>query len=279
MKIYHTIAEYRAFRRSVTVSLGIVPTMGYLHEGHMSLVRRARTENGVCAAWIFVNPMQFAPKEDFTRYPRDEARDIAMLEQEGVDALFLPDVSEVYPPGFSTHVEVGRVTERLEGEMRPGHFRGVATVVNKFFNIMQPTRAYFGQKDAQQVVVIKKIVRDLNMDIEIVVCPTVREPDGLAMSSRNVYLNPLERDSALILYRSLMLGKQRLQEGQRDAKAIKAEMLRLLKSETLAQVDYVSIADTETMEELTMIRDKALVSLAVHIGPTRLIDNMILGEG
>lgn len=278
MKIYRTIAEYRAFRRSVTASLGLVPTMGYLHEGHMSLVRRARTENALCATWIFVNPMQFGPKEDFGSYPRDEAKDIAMLATEGVDALFLPDVGEIYPAGFSTHLEVEGVTERLEGEMRPGHFRGVATVVTIFFNIMQPTRAYFGQKDAQQVVVIRKMVRDMNMGIDIVVCPTVRERDGLAMSSRNVYLNPMEREAALVLYRSLCLAKERWDGGQRDASAIKREMLSLLKSEPLAQVDYVSIADTETLEELSAIGDKALVSLAVRIGKTRLIDNLVLGE-
>ncbi len=279
MKIYRTITEYREFRRSVTASLGLVPTLGYLHEGHMSLVRRARAENALCAAWIFVNPMQFGPKEDFGSYPRDEDKDIAMLEKEGVDALFLPDVGEIYPAGFSTHVEVEGVTERLEGEMRPGHFRGVATVVTIFFNIMQPTRAYFGQKDAQQVVVIRKMVRDMNMGIEVVVCPTVRERDGLAMSSRNVYLNSMEREAALALYRSLCLAKERWDGGQRDAGAIKRELLSLLKSEPLAQVDYVSIADTETLEELSAISDKALISLAVRIGKTRLIDNIILGEG
>lgn len=278
MKIYRTIAEYRAFRRSVTASLGLVPTMGYLHEGHVSLVRRARAENALCAAWIFVNPMQFGPKEDLASYPRDEDKDIAMLEKEGVDALFLPDVGEIYPAGFNTHVEVEGVTQRLEGEMRPGHFRGVATVVTIFFNIMQPTRAYFGQKDAQQVVVIRKMVRDMNMGIDIIVCPTVRERDGLAMSSRNVYLNPMEREAALVLYRSLCLAKERWDGGQRDARAMKREMTSLLRSEPLAQVDYVSIADTETLEELSAIDGKAVVSLAVRIGKTRLIDNMVLGE-
>ena len=213
MRIIHTIAEYQEARRSLQGSLGLVPTMGYLHEGHLSLVRRARDENDTCAAWIFVNPLQFGPSEDYERYPRDEARDIELLEQEGVDLLFMPSAEEIYPPGFSTYVEAQGVSEQLEGRVRPGHFRGVATVVLKFFNIMAPNRAYFGQKDAQQVVVLKKLVRDLNLPVELVICPTVREPDGLAMSSRNAYLTPEERAAAPVLYRGFDGGPGRLEYG------------------------------------------------------------------
>ena len=277
MQVLTTIAAFREARRKLGGSLGLVPTMGYLHEGHLSLVRRARADNDLCAVWIFVNPTQFGPHEDFERYPRDEARDMALLEQEGVELLFLPSLEEIYPRGFSTYVDVEGVTERLEGEFRPGHFRGVATVVAKFFNIMEPTRAYFGQKDAQQVVVIQKMVRDLNLDVEVVVCPTVREPDGLALSSRNVYLNPLEREAALVLYRSLCLAQGHWAAGQRDAGALRQEVTDLIKAEPLAHIDYVSIAHPETLEELSRIEEKALVSLAVRIGKTRLIDNLVLG--
>ena len=278
MQVLTTIATFREARRKLGGSLGLVPTMGYLHEGHLSLVRRARAENDATAVWVFVNPTQFGPHEDFERYPRNEARDTALLEQEGVDMLFFPGLEEIYPRGFSTYVDVEGVTERLEGEFRPGHFRGVATVVAKFFNIMEPTRAYFGQKDAQQVVVIQKMVRDLNMDVEIVVCPTVREPDGLALSSRNVYLNPLERQAALVLYRSLCLAQARWAAGQRDARALRQEMTDLIKAEPLAHIDYVSIAHPETLEELSRIGETGLVSLAVRIGKTRLIDNVVLGK-
>jgi pantoate--beta-alanine ligase len=251
--------------------------MGYLHEGHLSLVRRARAENDVVVVSIFVNPTQFAPHEDFATYPRDPERDLALLEKEGTDLVFMPTAEEMYPPGFSSWVNVEKVTERLEGAFRPTHFRGVATVVTKLFNIVEPHRAYFGQKDAQQAVVIKKMVADLNMNLEIVVLPTVREPDGLAMSSRNVYLNPQERQAALVLFKSLNLARQLWEQGERDAQRLRQEMVALIEREPLAKIDYVSIADPETLEELTEVSRSALVSLAVRFGKTRLLDNIILG--
>lgn len=276
MRVYRTIAEMRAARADCRGTFGLVPTMGYLHEGHLSLVRRARAENDVCAAWIFVNPTQFAPADDFERYPRDEDRDTRLLEAEGVDILFMPPVEEIYPPGFDTTVEVKDVTERLEGRSRPGHFRGVTTVVTKFFHIMQPSRAYFGQKDAQQVVVIRKLVRDLAFGIEIVVCPTVREPDGLAMSSRNAYLERSERKAATVLYRALKRAQERWASGVRDGDALRREMRAVLESQPLARTDYVSVADPETLEELDRIGGRALASIAAYVGPPRLIDNVIL---
>ena len=277
MKILRTIDAYRQERAAVLGTLGLVPTMGYLHEGHLSLVQRAKAENDACAAWIFVNPIQFNDKEDFSRYPRDEARDCALLEQEGVDLLFTPSFDEIYPPAFGTYVNVDGVTEPLEGAFRPGHFRGVATVVTKFFNIMAPTRAYFGQKDAQQVAVIKKMVHDLNLPVEVVVCPTVREQDGLAMSSRNVNLNSQERQAALVLYRALCLAQEHWAKGSRDAGAIRQAMTSLIEGEPLAKIDYVSVAHPVTLQELERIEGAALVSLAVQIGRVRLIDNVVLG--
>lgn len=280
MRIIRTIQEFREARKALSGSMGLVPTMGYLHQGHLSLVRRARTENQTCAAWIFVNPLQFGPSEDFERYPRDEARDIALLEKERTDLLFLPSVEEVYPPSFSTYVDVRGVSAPLEGMVRPGHFQGVATVVLKFFNIMEPDRAYFGQKDAQQVVVLKKMVRDLNLRVELVVCPTVREPDSLAMSSRNVYLSPAERVVAPVLYRALCLAQERYAAGQRDAEAMRKDMTALIQSigEAVSGIDYVSIAHPETLHELKVAEEGALVSLAVRFGNIRLIDNVVLGQ-
>ncbi len=256
--------------------IGFVPTMGYLHEGHLELVRRARAENQTVVVSIFVNPTQFGPSEDFATYPRDPERDLAMLEKERTDIVFMPDTEEMYPEGFSSWVEVERVTERLEGAFRPGHFRGVATVVAKLFNIVEPTKAYFGQKDAQQLLVIKKMVADLNMNLEIVAVPTVREPDGLAMSSRNIYLNPEERRAALVLWKALGLAKGLWERGERDAGRIRGEMIALINSEPLAKIDYVSIADPDTLLELDRIDRPALVSMAVRIGRTRLIDNITL---
>ncbi len=276
VKISRTIEDFRAARGEARGTLGLVPTMGYLHEGHLSLVRRARAENEVCAAWIFVNPAQFGPGEDFERYPRDEGQDIRLLEDERVDLLFMPPVEEIYPPGFNSYVEVQDMTERLEGAARPGHFRGVTTVVAKFFNIMHPDRAYFGQKDAQQVVVIKKLVRDLDFPIEIVVCPTVREPDGLAMSSRNAYLDPEERRAATVLYRALCQARRLWSGVTRDPEALHRAINEILATEPLAQPDYVSVADPETLEELEAPAGYALASMAVRIGRTRLIDNMVL---
>lgn len=278
MEVCTTIPHFREKRKPLIGSLGLVPTMGFLHAGHLSLVRRARADNDHVAVSIFVNPTQFGPHEDFARYPRDVARDLDLLQREGVDLVFAPDISEMYPPGYHTYVIVEEITERLEGLARPGHFRGVATVVAKLFNIVQPTRAYFGQKDAQQAVVIQQMVRDLNFDLEIVVCPTVREPDGLAMSSRNVYLNPDERRAATVLYRALQRANHLYASGERDASAIRHAMLDLIEAEPLARPDYVSLANPRTLVELERVEGRALASLAVRIGTTRLIDNMLLGE-
>jgi len=276
MQVVKTISQFRQLRQPVTGSVGFVPTMGYLHEGHLSLVRQARAENSTVVASIFVNPTQFAPAEDFRSYPRDFDRDLALLGKEKTDIVFAPSEEEMYPATFSTWVDVEKVTERLEGACRPGHFRGVATVVTKLFNIVQPTRAYFGQKDAQQALVIKRIVADLNMNTEIVVIPTVRESDGLAMSSRNTYLNPKERQAATVLFKALSLARRLRQDSEKDAEEIRQQMASLILKEPLAQIEYVSIADAETLEELKIIDRQALALLAVRIGKTRLIDNMLL---
>ncbi|MBM2832068.1 MAG: Pantothenate synthetase [Dehalococcoidia bacterium] len=277
MKVIKTIAEARALRRQLTGSLGFVPTMGYLHEGHLTLVRHSRAENRHTAVSIFVNPTQFSPKEDYQSYPRDEARDLAMLEAERTDFVFMPSEEEIYPRAFSTWVEVTRITDRLEGAVRPGHFRGVATVVNKLFNIIEPTRAYFGQKDAQQVTVIQRMAADLNMNLQVVVAPTVREPDGLAMSSRNVYLTPAGRKAAPVLFRSLQLAREMWAKGEKDAGRLRQAVTAHIEAEPLARLDYVSVADTETLEELSVIDRPALVSLAVKLGKPRLMDNILLG--
>lgn len=279
MQVVRTIAEVRAIRRALPGTWGFVPTMGYLHEGHLSLVRRARAENDHVAVSIFVNPTQFGPHEDYNRYPRDLERDLRLLEPLGVDLVFVPSVEEMYPPGFQTWVIVEEVSQPLEGASRPGHFRGVATVVTKLFHIVQPDRAYFGQKDAQQVVVIRRMVQDLNIPVEIVVCPTVREPDGLAMSSRNTYLNPEERRAATVLFRALQAAKARYEQGERDAERLREAMREVIQAEPLARLDYVSVADPETLRELSQVEDRALLSLAVYIGKTRLIDNLLLPEG
>jgi len=277
MEVVHTIEEMRDVRDKYTGSLGFVPTMGYLHEGHLELVRRARAENSRVAASIFVNPTQFGPKEDYAKYPRDTKRDLHLLDQEDTDIVFMPSAEEIYPPGSCTWVDVEKITEPLEGAVRPGHFRGVATVVAKLFNIVQPTRAYFGDKDAQQLAVIRKMVADLNMNVEIVAVPTVREADGLAMSSRNTYLDPEERQSALVLYKSLKLARKLYREGEKDANVIRDEMTSLIRGEPRADIGYVSVADADTLQELDKIEGPALVSLAVNIGKTRLIDNTTLG--
>ncbi|MEE8618659.1 MAG: pantoate--beta-alanine ligase [Dehalococcoidales bacterium] len=277
MKIVETIADMKRLRQQIVEPVGFVPTMGYLHEGHLSLVRRTRLENPSVVVSIFVNPTQFGPQEDIDRYPRDPQRDLALLEKEGTDIVFMPPVAEMYPQQFSSWVEVGEVTDRLEGASRPGHFRGVSTVVAKLFNIVQPTRAYFGQKDAQQAIVIKKMVADLDMNLEVIILPTVREPDGLAMSSRNTYLNPEERQAALVLYQALTLAQQLWSQGEKDAEKLRREMLTLIQEQPLASIDYDSIANAETLDELDVVNLPALVSLAVIIGKTRLIDNVVLG--
>jgi len=276
MKVIETIAEMKELRLRLAKPVGLVPTMGYLHEGHLALVRQARVENSSVVVSIFVNPTQFDRREDFKQYPRDPQRDLALLEKEGTDIIFMPSADEMYPPPFSSWVEVGKLAERLEGASRPGHFRGVVTVVAKLFNIVQPTRAYFGQKDAQQAVVIKRTVADLNMNLEIVTVPTVREPDGLAMSSRNICLSPEERQAATVLYRALCLAQQLYSQGETNAQCLRQEMTELIQNEQLASIDYVSVADPETLEELDKASPPALVSLAVKIGNTRLIDNVVL---
>jgi pantoate--beta-alanine ligase len=276
MQVVKPIFEIRALRQKLSGTVGFVPTMGYLHKGHLALVKQARRENSTVIVSIYVNPTQFGPREDFGAYPRDLNRDLELLKGGGVDIVFVPSDDEMYPPEFSSWVDVEKVTERLEGAARPGHFRGVATVVAKLFNIVQPSRAYFGQKDAQQVMVIKRMGADLNMGIEIVVVPTLRESDGLAMSSRNIYLSPKERQAAMILFKALTLARQLRRGGEKDAEEIRRQMTALIQKEPLAQIDYVSIADAETLEELSSIDRPAVASLAVRIGKTRLIDNMPL---
>jgi pantoate--beta-alanine ligase len=277
MKVVETIAELRKLRLKLPKPIGFVPTMGYLHQGHLSLVKQARAENPSVVVSIFVNPTQFGPQEDFTRYPRDTKRDLALLEKEKVDLAFMPTAEEMYPTGFDSWVEVGKLAERLEGASRPGHFRGVATVVAKLFNIVQPDRAYFGQKDAQQLIVIKKMASDLDMHLEVIAVPTVREPDGLAMSSRNTYLNAEERKQATVLYQALKLAQKLYTGGEKDARVIRQQMTVLIDKQPLAKIDYISIANAETLDELDKIKPPALVSLAVRIGKTRLIDNAVVG--
>lgn len=276
MQVIETIAELMALRQQLSDAVGFVPTMGYLHQGHLALVKRARTENSAVVVSIYVNPAQFGLREDFARYPRELDRDFELLQREKADIIFVPSDAEMYPPEFSSWIDVQKVTERLEGASRPGHFRGVATIVAKLFNLVQPSRAYFGQKDAQQAVVVKRIVADLNMGIEIVVVPTVRESDGLAMSSRNVHLSPEGRRAATVLFKALTLARQLGRGGEKDAEEIRRQITSLIQKEPLAGIDYVSIADARTLEELSFIDRPALASLAVTIGKTRLIDNMPL---
>ena len=279
MKVIESITEMKRTRYELLGTVGFVPTMGYLHEGHLSLVRQARAENDVAGVSIFVNPTQFGRGEDFAHYPRDPERDFALLQKVSTDFVFMPPVEEIYPTGYSTYVDVSGLTERLEGAARPGHFRGVTTVVAKLFNIVEPTRAYFGQKDAQQLLVIKKMAVDLNMNLEVIGCATIREPDGLAMSSRNTYLSPEEHRAGLVLSKSLALAQELWSKGERSADRIRQEMTALIQKEPLAEIDYVSVADPASLEELDHIAGPALVSLAVKIGVTRLIDNVVLGEG
>jgi pantoate--beta-alanine ligase len=276
MIVTESIADLKKARRSLRGAVGLVPTMGFLHDGHIELVRRSKKDGPNAVATIFVNPTQFGPKEDFASYPRDIPRDLRMLESVGTDIVFIPPPSEMYPPHFSTWVDVEKVTDRLEGAVRPGHFRGVATVCNKLFNLVEPTRAYFGQKDAQQCVVIKRMVADLNMNLEIVIVPTVRESDGLAMSSRNIYLSTDERKAAVVLSKSLALAREMYSKGERDAEKMRQSMISFIRKEPLAIIDYVSIADAETLEELDSIKPPALVSLVVKIGKPRLLDNTTL---
>lgn len=278
MKTIITLDELRNARQMLKGPVGLVPTMGFLHAGHISLVRQAHQECASTVVSIFVNPTQFGPKEDLAAYPRDLKHDLALLTPEGVDLVWAPTPEIMYPAGYQTWVTVDEVSQPLEGGMRPGHFRGVATVVAKLFNAIQPQKAYFGQKDAQQAAVIRRMALDLHFPLEVVVCPTLREPDGLAMSSRNVYLSSEERRAATILYRSLTTARNAFEQGERDTSHIRAIMMDILNSEPVARPQYVSCADLNTMQELEIIADRALLSMAVYIGKTRLIDNIILGE-
>lgn len=278
MKIETTIdavrAQVKEWRKS-GLSIGLVPTMGYLHEGHASLIKAARENNEKVVVSIFVNPMQFGPKEDLASYPRDLQKDSGLCEGLGVDLIFCPKPEEMYKPGFSTFVDMTVLTEELCGLSRPVHFRGVCTVVNKLFNIVKPDRAYFGQKDAQQLAVIRHMVDDLNMDIQIVSCPIVRESDGLAKSSRNTYLSDTERKAAVVLSRSIALGKKLVQEGEKSAPAIVNAMKKEIEQEPLAKIDYVKAVDGLTMQQIDEVKKPMLVAIAVYIGSTRLIDNFI----
>jgi len=256
--------------------VGLVPTMGFLHAGHLSLVRRARHECASVVVSIFVNPAQFGPQEDLEAYPRDIPRDLELLRAEGTDLVWMPAAGEMYPPGFQTWVTVQEVTQPLEGAQRPGHFRGVTTIVAKLFTAVQPHKAYFGQKDAQQAAVIRQMTRDLNFPVEIVVCPIVREADGLAMSSRNVYLNPAERQAATVLFRALMAAREGFASGVRDAGELRRIMAEVVNCEPLAALQYVSCADPLSLQELEGTVRRALLSLAVFVGKTRLIDNLLL---
>lgn len=275
MKVTGEIGAVRISRwANSETSWGLVPTMGYLHDGHLSLVRRARQENEFVVVSIYVNPTQFAPGEDLESYPRDLDRDLALLRDSGVDLVFTPANKTMYPEGFQTKVQVSNITGLLEGRSRPTHFEGVTTIVTKLFNIIQPTRAYFGQKDAQQAIVIKRLVEDLNLNLDLVVCPIIREPDGLAMSSRNVRLSPAERSSAVVLYQSLIAAKKTYQSGTSDADELRQLVSDMIRNEPLARLDYVSIADPTTLQELSIVGDEALISLAVFFGQVRLIDNI-----
>jgi pantoate--beta-alanine ligase len=276
MMIVSTLDELRSARLLLDGKLGLVPTMGYLHEGHISLARRAKAECDYVVVSIFVNPTQFGPNEDLSKYPRDLERDLHLLEDAGVDLVWTPTPEVMYPPDFQTWVEVEEMTRPLEGARRSGHFRGVTTVVTKLFNAVQPTKAYFGQKDAQQAAVIRQMTKDLNFPIEIVVCPIVREPDGLAMSSRNIYLDSEQRKAATVLYRSLNAAKTAYEQGERDAENLRRIMKATIVSEPLAQMQYVSCADYDTLQELEKITGKILLSMAVFFGKTRLIDNFVL---
>ncbi|MCE1253876.1 MAG: pantoate--beta-alanine ligase [Anaerolineae bacterium] len=276
MKLVRTLKELREARASLAEPVGLVPTMGYLHEGHLSLVQAAHRSCASVVVSIFVNPTQFGPQEDLARYPRDLQHDLDLLEKENVDIVWAPEDGEMYPPDYQTWVSVENVTRPLEGELRPGHFRGVTTVVSKLFNTVQPQKAFFGQKDAQQAQVILRMVADLNFPIDIQICPIIREADGLAMSSRNTYLSPAERQAAPILNRALLSARSLYENGERNAAVIKNSLQDIFKEEPLARPQYIAVVDPATFEEIGIIQDKALILLAVYFGKTRLIDNLIL---
>lgn len=279
MKIAYTIQDVRKQVkewRKEGLTVGLVPTMGYLHEGHASLMKKAVEENDRVVTSVFLNPTQFGPTEDLEAYPQDFEKDCAMCESLGVDLVFHPEPEEMYAPDFCTWVDMDVLSKTLCGKSRPIHFRGVCTVVSKLFHIVTPDRAYFGQKDAQQLAIIRRMVRDLNMDIEIVGCPIVREEDGLAKSSRNTYLNEQERKAALVLSQSIFLGQKMVEEGETDAQKIKTAMIEKIKAEPLANIDYVEIVDGLSMQPIKTVQSPTLVAIAVYIGKTRLIDNFIV---
>lgn len=278
MQIFTTVADMKAqikAWKAEGASIGLVPTMGYLHEGHMSLIDTARKSCDKVVVSVFVNPIQFGPNEDFDSYPRDLEHDSAICEAHGADAVFHPSDDEMYPQGFNTFVEVETLTDALCGAKRPGHFRGVCTVVTKLFNIVEPDRAFFGQKDAQQLAVIKRMVADLNMNLEVCGCPIVREDDGLAKSSRNTYLSEAERQAALVLSKAIFAGQKAVEEGMTDAGQLRALMEEIIAAEPLARVDYIEVVDGLTMQPLQCVQKPMLVAMAVYIGNTRLIDNFI----
>ena len=277
MKTVISLSDLRSARLSLAGTVALVPTMGYLHEGHLSLIRRAKAECAHVAVSIFVNQTQFAANEDLSKYPRDLERDLSLIEPLGVELVWTPTPEIMYPTGYQTWVEVDTVTRPLEGSMRPTHFKGVTTVVAKLFNAVQPHKAYFGQKDAQQAAVIRQMVRDLNFPVDVIVCPTVREADGLAMSSRNKYLEGADRTAATVLFRALSAATDAYEGGERNAEVLRGKMKEVLASEPRAQIQYVSCADYDSLEELDVIKGKTLLSMAVILGKTRLIDNFVLG--
>ena len=277
MKTVISLADLRTARLSLAGTVALVPTMGYLHEGHLSLIRRAKVECEHVSVSIFVNPTQFGANEDLSKYPRDLEHDLSLIEPLGVELVWTPTPEIMYPTGYQTWVEVDAITRPLEGSMRPTHFKGVTTVVAKLFNAVQPHKAYFGQKDAQQAAVIRQMTRDLNFPVDVIVCPTVREADGLAMSSRNKYLEGADRKAAAVLFRALSAAKDAYEGGERNAEILRGKMKEVLESEPRATVQYVSCADYDTLEELDVVKGKALLSMAVMLGKTRLIDNFVLG--
>ena len=276
MEIIEAIEPLRTAVGHLSCPVGLVPTMGFLHAGHLALIERAREETRSLVVSIFVNPEQFETDEDIKTYPRDIDSDFLKLEQAGVDLVFTPSVSEVYPPGFASYVEIGQIGQKLEGEYRPGHFKGVATIVCKLVSLIRPDRAYFGEKDFQQTRVVSQLNKDLNLGCEIIVLPTVREPDGLALSTRNVYLDSRERDAATILYRALSLAREMVRDGIRDAGEVRFRMREAICAEPLSSLDYISIVDEATLEEIDSINDSARALVAIRIGKTRLIDNISL---
>jgi pantoate--beta-alanine ligase len=276
-KTVTSMSELRTFCQKLPEPVGLVPTMGFLHEGHLSLVRQARNECDSVVVSIFVNPTQFGPAEDLSNYPRNLQHDLELLASENVDVVWTPTTDEMYPAGYQTWITLDELVKPLEGSMRPGHFRGVATVVSKLFNCVQPQKAYFGQKDAQQAAVIRRMSADLNFPVEVVVSPIVREADGLAMSSRNVYLDPKERQAATVLYRSLNAAQFAYENGERNTGTIRQVVTDIINAEPLARLQYISCADNDTLLELDSIKGKSLLSMAVYFGKTRLIDNLVLG--